>query len=74
MAFQKKIVEYRRADAFIPGVGMSAMVFAYQHPDALYVQPGEDACVTTSRVLSYNSDSGEFETLNTRYVPGTVVQ
>lgn len=71
---EKKIVKYRRADAFIPGVGMSATVFAYQHPDALYIQSGEDAVVTTSRIVSHNTDTGEFETLNTRYVPRTVLQ
>lgn len=70
----KKIVKYRRADAWIPGIGMSALVYAYGHPDALYVEPGTDACLTTSRVVSYNSDTGVFETLNTLYVPGAVVQ
>lgn len=65
----KKVVQYRASDAFIQGVDGYASVFAYQHPDALYVEPGTDARVTTSRIVAFDADSGEFETLNTKYVP-----
>lgn len=69
MIGEKKVVRYRREGAYIPGVGGQASVFAYQHPDAWMVPLGEDAQVTTSRILAYNGQTGEFETLNTRYVP-----
>lgn len=54
-------------------VGESAFIVPVDHPDAENVTNGNYAM--TSRVQSYDAETGVFETLNTVYVPfETVVQ
>lgn len=59
---QKPTVRYSPFGAFIV-VGTSAYVVALDHPSWGH------SPVTTSTVQSYDKATGEFETLNTRYVP-----
>ena len=61
----KPVVQYATA-SFIR-VGERADVVPVDHPDTFNVTNGEWA--STSKVLSYDANTGEFETLNTRYVP-----
>lgn len=37
-------------------------------------EPTHDYTFITTEVLWYNSDTGEFETKNSRYVPSSVIQ
>jgi hypothetical protein len=46
--------------------GTSAYVFPLDHPSSLV---SNTAVVRTSKVISYNKETGEFETMNTKYVP-----
>ena len=59
----KPVVKYSKERGAQIGVGGSAFVYGLDHPHL-----GE-GYVSTSEVLSYDSNTGEFETLNTRYVP-----
>lgn len=48
-------------------VGQRALVVPMDHPDTVNVPNGFHAY--TSEVIVYNSETGEFETQNNRYVP-----
>jgi hypothetical protein len=51
-------------------VGHRAVVFVPNHPNHLiWHNIGQNVVVTTSTVLSYDDETGEFETLNTIYYP-----
>lgn len=70
MSDTKPIVQYRREDGFFINVGKCAYVTPIDHPNHLEahsVTNGRE--VRTSTVLSYNKETGEFETRNTKYVP-----
>lgn len=67
---EKQVVKY--SSLLFCQVGTGAMVVPVNHPDTYRVSNGFTAY--TSEVLSYNSDTGEFETKNSRYVPQSVVQ
>lgn len=61
----KPVVKYR---VFLPGhivVGSRAIVFAIDHYNPM-IPPNE--LVNTSTVQTYDEATGEFETLNTKYV------
>ena len=66
----KPVVKYREV---IPGmihIGLRATIIPLDHPNPNgIVFNGEVA--HTSRVLSYDKATGEFETMNTRYVLDT---
>lgn len=67
MAFQRKpTVKYR--DGYGIAVGGCACIIPIDHYSE-YVSNGRYA--TTSTILSYDSNTGEFETMNTRYVMDT---
>lgn len=65
----KPIVEYVVQDAFIK-VNFLASIRTYGHPSADRVSQGDWAI--TSRVISYDEETGVFETVNTVYVPMAV--
>ena len=65
----KKVVQYVVSPHTYIREGESALVVPVDHPDTENVANGVHA--RTSTVVSYNTDTGEFETLNTRYVPQT---
>jgi hypothetical protein len=63
----KKVVHY---DERMPKdilVGHSALVWPVDHPDTARVS--NLTSVRTSKVVAYNPNTGEFETLNTIYMP-----
>lgn len=62
----KKVVQYVVTPYTYIVVGESAVVVPVDHPDTEAVVNGMTAL--TSEVVSYNTDTGEFETKNTRYV------
>lgn len=62
----KPIVHYKSLHGSIV-VGQSATVFPVDHPDAENVS--NTTVAFTSNVVSYSPETGEFETMNTRYVP-----
>lgn len=64
---KKQVVHYRVTPYQYIAVGTSAVVIPVDHPDAIRVTNGE--AVLTSEVLSYDAETGEFETLNTLYKP-----
>ncbi len=61
----KPEVVYNSKNAFIE-IGCSAYVSTYNHPNCSNY---EDNVVRTSKVLTYDKETGRFETLNTVYVP-----
>lgn len=65
----KPIVHYKGL-AFHIAVGRSATVFPVDHYNQELVS--NTTFVHTSRVVSYDQKTGEFETQNTRYVPVTL--
>lgn len=62
----KQTVQYELGPHGRIVVGEGAFVKPVDHPDTENVRNGEYAY--TSEVLSHDADTGEFETLNTRYV------
>jgi hypothetical protein len=60
----KPIVNYIKETAFPIAVGNVARVETTNHPDC-----SNTNYVQTSRVIIYNSLTGEFETMNSKYVP-----
>jgi hypothetical protein len=64
---EKKVVQYAVTPHTSIQVGMGALVSPVDHPDTENVTNGLHAF--TSEVLSYDTETGEFETLNTKYVP-----
>ena len=68
----KQVVHYRAGSAFNVHVGQRASVIPLDHPDTVLVENGYTA--TTSRVVSYDANTGEFETLNSLYKPVTAQQ
>lgn len=63
----KKIVHYNRNEDIFIRVGLSAFVTPIDHPDTDNVT--NTMVARTSRVLSYDETTGEFETMNTLYKP-----
>lgn len=59
---EKPVVKYLREDADIV-VGTRASVVAVDHPRLGF------GVVSTSKVLTYDPETGVFETLNTVYIP-----
>jgi hypothetical protein len=69
----KKLVMYHpRPGLDYIQVGLRASVVPLDHPDTVFVTNGYEAI--TSAVQWYNEETGVFETLNSRYVPSTLVQ
>jgi hypothetical protein len=66
----KKIVHYDRNKEIFIQVGYSAFVTPIDHPDSEHVSNHRTA--QTSRVVSYDEATGEFETTNTLYKPASV--
>lgn len=66
---RKKLVRYSALHYIL--IGGRATVVPVDHPDTSYVTNGMAA--TTSEVLWHNEETGVFETLNTRYVPQSLV-
>lgn len=66
----KKIVHYNAQEPVEVYVGYAAFVTPIDHPDAERVSNTRP--VQTSRVLSYDVSTGEFETMNTLYKPSSV--
>lgn len=62
---EKPVVEYTPARMSGIVVGYSAHVHTFGHP-ASYLDNAH--YVTTSGVVSYDEETGNFETLNTKYV------
>lgn len=60
----KPIVQYTGEGCFIK-VGTSAFVITLDHP---HTKNYIDRVVQTSEVISHNKVTGDFETLNTKYV------
>ena len=65
----KPIVHYKGAIGPIV-VGRSATVFPVDHPNTELVS--NTTFVHTSPVVSYDQETGKFETQNTQYVPVTL--
>ena len=63
---QKPVVEYTASELNFIKVGFGAHVVALNHPGNENYNGGEGA-VYTSTVISYDEDSGTFETRNTIY-------
>jgi hypothetical protein len=61
----KQVVQYRVTPYQYIQVGESAVVIPVDHPDTELVTNGQAAL--TSEVLSYDTETGEFETKNTLY-------
>ena len=62
---EKPVVEYTLARMSGIRVGYSASIHTFGHP-AAYLDNAH--YVTTSVVLKYDDETGDFETLNTKYV------
>lgn len=62
----KKVVRYSQVIGPIE-VGYSVLVVPVDHPDEENVSNNVPA--STSRVVSYNEETEEFETMNTFYTP-----
>ena len=67
---EKPVVQYRTNPYTRIVVGDSAFVVPVDHPDTVNVTNGQGAL--TSEVVSYDPETGVFETKNTHYVPETV--
>lgn len=67
MSNAKRVVEYRPIEGFTPEVGFRTWVVPVNHPDAVNVDNGYPA--NTSVVVWYDSATGCFDTLYSRYVP-----
>ncbi len=63
----KQVVHYRPTENDFIKVGHGAFVMPIDHPDSERVS--NLRYVITSRVVAYDRDSDEFETLNTLYKP-----
>lgn len=63
---EKPIVHYSPIAGAIIAEGYGALVIAHDHPDTVNTTPGHD--VLTSTVVSYDPETGAFETLSTQYV------
>lgn len=68
---EKPVVQYRVSPYTRIIVGDSAFVIPVDHPDTENVVNGVGAL--TSEVISYDTETGEFETKNTKYVIEKVV-
>ena len=66
----KKIVHYNAQEPVEVYVGFAAFVTPIDHPDSEHVSNTRP--VQTSKVLSYDKSTGEFETVNTLYKPASV--
>lgn len=66
----KKIVHYNAQKPVYIRVGTSAFVTPIDHPDSERVSNTRP--VQTSKVLSFDISTGEFETMNTLYKPASV--
>lgn len=66
----KPVVTYKVTPHTQIVVGERAFVIPTNHPDEVNVENGRHAF--TTEVVSYNTDTGEFETKNSRYVPESV--
>lgn len=64
----KPVVRYLKNKSQFISVGMGATVQPIDHPSELV---SNTSWIITSKVISYNIKTGEFETLNTKYVPYT---
>jgi len=62
----KKIVHYKPSRLDLIREGLHARVFPIDHP-SIFVS--NTAYVETSVVIKHNSETGEFETLNSIYKP-----
>jgi hypothetical protein len=69
---EKQVVQYRVTPFQRIVEGDSAFILPLDHPDTENVSNGTFA--STSTVLSYNPETGDFETKNTRYVQEKVAQ
>lgn len=63
----KKVVHYIVSPDNFIAEGVSAFVVPVDHPDTYNVSNNCPVC--TSKVLSFDIQTGEFETLNTLYKP-----
>lgn len=66
----KKIVHYNRNEETFIKVGLSAFITPIDHPDTDNVT--NTMVARTSRVITYDASTGEFETVNTLYKPASV--
>jgi hypothetical protein len=64
---EKQTVQYLISPYTNIVVGQRALVIPMDHPDTINVTNGVHAF--TSEVIAYNSETGEFETRNSRYLP-----
>jgi hypothetical protein len=62
----KPVVQYLRNKAQFICVGFGATVQPIDHPSELV---SNTSWIVTSKVISYDIKTGEFETLNTKYTP-----
>lgn len=62
----KPIVNYKPSDIDFIQIGCRATVIPTNHPSDLV---SNTKIVLTTEVISYNKETGEFETLNTIYKP-----
>lgn len=65
----KRIVHYIADENNVIIVGQGAIIKPIDHPDSVNVSNNKMAL--TSRVLSYNKETGVFDTVNSVYKPGT---
>lgn len=63
----KPIVKYKASEPHHIVLGGSACVFPINHPNP-HGMVSNTKQIYTSTVLSYDRSTGDFETLNTRYV------
>lgn len=63
----KPVVRYREIAPGHVFVGLSATVIPLDHPNP-YGLVTNNEIVHTSRVISYDKATGDFETMNTKYV------
>ena len=63
----KSIVHYYKNLMHDINLGGKAFIHPVDHPDTERVS--NTTWVFTSKVISHDPDTGEFETLNTKYVP-----
>lgn len=62
----KQIVNYKPSDTDFIQVGCRATIIPTNHPSLLV---SNTRIAVTTEVISYNKETGEFETLNTIYKP-----
>ena len=66
MTSVKPVVQYLKNKSQFICVGFGATVQPIDHPSELV---SNTSWIVTSKVISYDIKTGEFETLNTKYTP-----